>query len=252
MDDITLFMMRRGFREETHFAFSYTPVRDHTGEVAGFFCPCMEITAQVMAERRLAAEKERQQRLFEQAPGFIIVLTGPHHVFEFVNQAYRRLFGDRDYVGKTVREVFPDLEGQGFFEWLDQVYATGERFVASHVPARLQASSDVPAKEVVLDFIYEPVIDETGIIGIFCEGHDVTETHLAQQALAREKERLEILNRIGSQLASELDLDTLVQVATDAGVALTGAQFGAFFYNVTNEQGERYMLYSASWSRAWK
>ncbi|MCB5176927.1 PAS domain-containing protein [Microvirga lenta] len=246
MDDITLFMMRRGFREETHFAFSYTPIRDETGAVAGFLCPCIETTAQVMAERRQAAEKERQQRLFEQAPGFITVLTGPNHVFEFVNQAYVRLFGDRDYVGRTVRDVFPELEGQGFFEWLDQVYETGQRFVANHLPVRLQASPGAPAKHLVLDFIYEPVIDEAGIIGIFCEGHDVTETHIAQQALAREKERLEILNRIGSQLASELDLDTLVQAATDAGVALTGAQFGAFFYNVVNQQGESYMLYSLS------
>jgi PAS domain S-box-containing protein len=247
MDDITLFMMRRGFREETHFAFSYTPVRDESGEVAGFFCPCIETTAQVMAERRQAAEKERQQRLFEQAPGFITVLTGPNHVFEFANQAFTRLFGGRDYVGKTVCQAFPELEGQSFYEWLDQVYATGERFVANHLPIRLQASPDTPAQELFLDFIYEPVRDEAGaVIGIFCEGHDATETHMAQRALAREKERLEILNRTGSQLASELDLDTLVQAATDAGVALTGAQFGAFFYNVLNERGESYMLYSLS------
>src|SRR5215217_1115329 len=56
MDDITLIMERRGFPEETHFAFSYTPVRDENGDVAGFFCPCTEITGQVVAERRLAAE----------------------------------------------------------------------------------------------------------------------------------------------------------------------------------------------------
>jgi len=247
MGDITLFMMRRGFREEAHFAFSYTPVRDETGTVAGFFCPCIETTAQVMAERRQAAEKRRQQRLFEQAPGFITILTGPDHVFEFANQAYSRLFGDRNYVGRTVRQVFPELESQGVYKLLDQVYATGERFVANHLPVRLQAAPGAPVKELFLDFIYEPIRDEAGTVtGIFCEGHDVTETHMAQRALAKEKERLEILNRIGSQLASELDLDTLVQAATDAGVALTGAQFGAFFYNVLNERGESYMLYSLS------
>src|ERR671920_572197 len=87
MDDITLVMERRGYPEETHFAFSYTPVRNEAGEVAGFFCPCTEITGQVMAERRLAAETARQRRLFERAPGFITILDGPEHVFEFVNQA---------------------------------------------------------------------------------------------------------------------------------------------------------------------
>ncbi|WP_457092578.1 PAS domain-containing protein [Microvirga sp. P5_D2] len=184
MDDITLMMERRGYAEEAHFAFSYTPARDETGAIAGFFCPCTEITGQVMAERRLAAETERQRRLFEQAPGFITILNGPEHRFEFVNQAYRRLFGDRDFVGKTVREAFPEIGEQGFYDWLDRVYATGERFVAGHVPARLQASPSEPAREVFLDFIYEPVRDEHGrVTGIFCEGHDVTEAYRAQAAL---------------------------------------------------------------------
>ncbi|MBL0406682.1 PAS domain-containing protein [Microvirga aerilata] len=190
MDDITLIMERRGYREETHFSFSYTPVRDESGAVAGFFCPCTEITGQVMAERRLAAETERQRRLFEQAPGFITALTGPEHVFEFVNQAYRRLFGDRGYIGRTVRDAFPELVGQGFFELLDQVYATGERFVAHHIPIRFQATPDAALEERFLDFIYEPVLDEAGrVTGIFCEGQDVTEAHLAQAAISASNAR---------------------------------------------------------------
>ncbi|RYI15985.1 MAG: PAS domain-containing protein, partial [Acetobacteraceae bacterium] len=40
MDDITLVMERNGRPEETHFAFSYTPIRDDRGAVAGFFCAC--------------------------------------------------------------------------------------------------------------------------------------------------------------------------------------------------------------------
>ena len=56
MDDIELWMERKGYREETHFAFSYTPVRDESGTVAGFFCPCVEITQQVLAERRRSGD----------------------------------------------------------------------------------------------------------------------------------------------------------------------------------------------------
>jgi PAS domain S-box-containing protein len=57
---------------------------------------------------------------------------------------------------------------------------------------------------------------------------------------------LEILNRAGAAVAADRDLDTIVQTITDAGVELTGAEFGAFFYNRVNEQGESYMLYSLS------
>ena len=62
--------------------------------------------------------------------------------------------------------------------------------------------------------------------------------------LEEERRSLEILNRTGAQVASELNLEALVQTVVAAGVALTRAQFGAFFYNVLNDQGESYMLYA--------
>ncbi|WAJ27811.1 hybrid sensor histidine kinase/response regulator [Antarcticirhabdus aurantiaca] len=54
-DDITLFVERNGQRTEAHFAFSYTPVRDDDGAVAGLFAACNETTAQIMAERAASA-----------------------------------------------------------------------------------------------------------------------------------------------------------------------------------------------------
>ena len=62
--------------------------------------------------------------------------------------------------------------------------------------------------------------------------------------LAEETEALEVLNRTGAAIAAELDLDAAVQRVTDAGVSLSGAQFGAFFYNVTDEAGDSHMLYA--------
>src|SRR6202035_4734454 len=75
----------------------------------------------------------------------------------------------------------------------------------------------------------------------------LNETLEARVAEVREEARtLEILKRTGAALASELSLDRLVQRATDAGVELTGAEFGAFFYNLINESGEAYTLYTLS------
>ena len=56
----------------------------------------------------------------------------------------------------------------------------------------------------------------------------------------------EALNEVSRVLGSELDLQKLVQTATDIATKLTGAQFGAFFYNVLNEKGESYLLYTLS------
>jgi two-component sensor histidine kinase/integral membrane sensor domain MASE1 len=64
--------------------------------------------------------------------------------------------------------------------------------------------------------------------------------------LRAETEALEALNETGTMIAAELDQETLVQKVTDAAVALTGAEFGAFFYNVIREDGGAYMLYTLS------
>ncbi|MGZ8285191.1 MAG: PAS domain S-box protein [Allosphingosinicella sp.] len=188
--DQELTLHRSGRPEQVWMNLDYSPVLDESGTPAGVIAIVVETTERVLAERRAALETQRQRRLFKQAPGFITILRGPEHEFEFVNEAYSRLFGDRDFVGKTAREAFPELAGQDFFDWLDKVYRTGERFVADHVPIVLQRSPDGPMEERFLDFIYEPVTDESGqVTGIFCEGHDVTEATRAREALGRSEQR---------------------------------------------------------------
>lgn len=58
--------------------------------------------------------------------------------------------------------------------------------------------------------------------------------------------RLELVVRTGLMLAQDVDLDAIVQTATDAGLELCGGEFGAFFYNVIDAGGESYMLYTLS------
>lgn len=82
---------------------------------------------------------------------------------------------------------------------------------------------------------------------------DITDRKRAEEILRANEARLRTeadirrtLHRIGSALASELDLERVVQLATDEATALTTAEFGAFFYNTVDEQGEAYTLYVLS------
>lgn len=219
MGDLALQLNRAGRPPEAHFAFSYTPVRDESGDVVGLFCPCTETTDQVLAERRRAAEAQRQLAVFQQMPGFVAVLTGPDHVFEYVNDAYVAVAGARDYLGRSVREVMPDLAGQGFFELLDQVYATGEPFAARASPIDLVGES----QPRYLDFLYQPIRTAAGqVTGIFVGGYDITERVRAEQrreALLQLDERLRNLSDTAalSFAASELLGETLGAVRVGYG-----------------------------------
>ncbi|MDB5558261.1 MAG: two-component system sensor-response regulator hybrid protein, partial [Enterovirga sp.] len=220
--DQLLPMERGGTTAETYWNYSFTPIRGEHGTIEGVFNQGHETTERVLRERNRDADAARQRRLFQQAPGFITALRGPDHVFEFVNDAYVRLFGDRGYAGRSVREVFPELKGQGFFEWLDRVYATGERFVAERVPVALHYP-DGAAGTRYLDFIYEPVTDDAGgVSGIFCEGHDVTSAHLGALALEESEERLRIAQAAGGIGTFELLPDSGEIVVSDQFCRLWG------------------------------
>lgn len=58
VDDVRLFMRRGEFLEETFYSFSYSPIRDDSGAVAGLFCPSAEVTAKVLHTRRLRTLSE--------------------------------------------------------------------------------------------------------------------------------------------------------------------------------------------------
>jgi PAS domain S-box-containing protein len=205
MDDITWTLERHGYAEEAHFSFSYTPVRDERGRVAGFFCPCVETTQQVFAERRTLAEREWLGRLFAQAPGFMAMLRGPEHVFEFVNPAYSQLIGHRDVVGLPVREALPEVDGQGFFELLDRVYTTGEPFIGTAQKIGLQRVPGGPVQRRFLDFVYQPVTGADGaVIGIFVQGSDVSDRVQSEALLREGEERLRISQEAGGIGAFEL------------------------------------------------
>jgi len=200
--------IRLGGRAESpirYFTFSWTPLRDESGAMAGIYCVATETTDHVLSNERRDAERGRYRRMLQQMPGFAAVLNGPEHRFEYVNDAYRALAGERDYVDRTVREVFPEIVNQGFYELLDKVYLTGERFAARAMPVQL----DLPNGQRFVDLVYEPIRDDRGeVSGIFAGGYDATEQVRAAEQLARSQTELRMALKAGRFGAWSLDLLT--------------------------------------------
>jgi PAS domain S-box-containing protein len=236
-----------GKPEQVWLNLDYSPLLGEDGRPAGVMAIVIEITDKVRIERELEAERKGLKRMFEQAPGFTAMASGPEHRFTMVNEAYRKLVAGRDVVGRTVAEALPEVVEQGFVGLLDRVYASGEPHVGRGVAVNLQHGPDGALTERYLDFIYQPIVADNGeTTGIFMQGHDVTEQHATELAIRAESRKLDVLNRTGAALAAELDVDKIVQIATDACTEIVEAQFGAFFYNVINDKGESYMLYALS------
>jgi PAS domain S-box-containing protein len=75
---------------------------------------------------------------------------------------------------------------------------------------------------------------------------DITDQRVAELRLREETRTVETLRAVGAALSAELDLQALVQVLTDATTSITGAEFGAFFYNTVGAEGESFLLFTLS------
>lgn len=153
------------------------------------------------ANRLLQTERNQLVEMFMQAPGFVAVLTGPDHVFQMHNLAYGQLIGHREITGKHIREALPELEGQGYFEFLDEVFATGETYEGRESRVALQRTPGSPLETVFLNFVYQPIRDDGGrVAGIFVQGYEVTDNVLAAE---RQKLMIDELNhRVKNTLAT--------------------------------------------------
>jgi len=175
-----------------------------------------ELTAEIEAER------SRLKYIFDKAPAYVLVLRGPQHVFESVNPAYVQLVGERELIGKTVPEAFPEIEGQGvqgrtFLEILDQVYRTGEPYVGQGVPISIRRKTDANPTRIFVDFVYQPIFDPHGrVSGIFVHGVDVTSQKENEEALRLSEQHLELLSNTVPALIFYLDQERRYRTCNDA------------------------------------
>ncbi len=224
-ENLPLTLNRKGYYEQAWFTFSYSPVRDESGAVAGMYCAVTETTQQVLAERHRENENQRLHRLFEQAPGLMAVFRDSDHVFEIANAVYRQLAGNRKLIGKPVREALPELEGQGFFELMDRVFTTGEPVKGRAVSVKLLRENG-ELEELFVDFLYQPIRNAFGkVTGIFVEGADVTEAITATAALRESERRMRQLANTIPQLAWMADADGWVHWYNDRWYEYTGTTF---------------------------
>ena len=124
-------------------------------------------------------------------PAVIAVLEGPEHVYVLANPLYRQIIGHkRNIIGKTIREALPELEGQGIFELLDEVYETAEAYRNDELKVMLDTKDDGNLTEVYFNFIFQPILNPEGVVnGIFVHAIDVTNYVISRKKLERSEEK---------------------------------------------------------------
>ena len=143
-----------------------------------------DATEKKSLEKAFEIERQRFMNLYSQAPSCMGILKGPNHIYEMANPLYLKLIDKKaDIIGKTLKEVLPELEAQGIFEILDTVYHSGETFSANEMLVKFDPNGNGQLVDTYLNFIYQAHRNVDGIIdGILFFVNDVTE-----QVLSRKK-----------------------------------------------------------------
>jgi PAS domain S-box-containing protein len=220
-------------------SLTVSPIYDEAGHVVG-----ASKIARDISERVQAAAAARQLAAIVESSDDAIVTKDLTSIITSWNAGAERIFGytAAEAVGQSVRMLIPK-ELQNEEDIVLAKIRAGEK--VDHYETIRQHKD---GSRLSISLTVSPLRNERGeIIGASKVARDVTErsrllTVARQHAINTEK-----LGEVGTVVASTLDREAIVQKVTDIATELTGAQFGAFFYNVTDpESGDAYMLYTLS------
>jgi signal transduction histidine kinase/DNA-binding response OmpR family regulator len=209
--------------------------------------------ARLRREAARAVMQSEQQALISQERLELALATGRIAIFEYddATRAVTMLGPLTESFGVDARLAAEGLPLDAFLEGVDARDRTRmleliggaiDQGQSYEVEYRLTGGG-APRSVIARGTVQPAAGDHARIVGAVI---DITEEKQAQDLLREQTSALETLNETGSAVAAELDLAKVVQAVTDAGVELTKAAFGAFFYNVIDDKGEAYMLYSLS------
>jgi PAS domain S-box-containing protein len=216
----------------------WATVRNRRGEVSSV----LEITRDVTDRKRAQERLLTAAAIIENSDDAIISKDLDGRILSW-NPGARRLYGytAEEAVGQPVTMLIPADRPDEEPRILEQI-RRGER-VDHYETVRVRKDGS----RVDVSLTVSPVRNSEGqIIGASKIARDVSARKRAEEQVREQAEIIETVNQLGQTLAAELDLHKLVQAVTDAATELTGANFGSLFYNVLNEGGGSYMLYTLS------
>ena len=195
MADLALELDRPGRLPEAHFAFSYTPVRDEAGDIAGLFCACTETTEQVLAERQSSAARNR---LFEMTRDLFGVATFDGYL-KTINPAWAAVLGrpHEALIDRPFAEIIhpDDLGTTGA---VIEALMRGEPVHQFHV--RLMKADGAP-----ISFAWSATPDTVPGSGIFYTvGRDITEEQNREEML-RQSQKMEVVGQLTGGLAHDFN-----------------------------------------------
>lgn len=215
-----------------------TPLFDAHGKLAGGLNMLVDVTEQRHAERN----RSHLSAIVESSDDAILSKT-LEGIIQSWNKGAERVFGytAEEAIGQPVLMLIPQDRHDEEPAIIARIRG-GERVDHFETVRRRKDGSLID-----ISLTISPIRDRDGlVVGASKVARDISDRKKAEVIAQSQSRRLSTLNQIAKKLSSDLDQERIVQAVTDIATELSGAQFGAFFYNVLNEAGESFLLYTLS------
>lgn len=208
-----------------YFNLQNTPIKDDNSNISYILHSVEDVTDKKQLGLSLEIERQRFNDLYFEAPSCMGILKGPNHVYELANPLYLELIGVQDVIGKTVKEILPELEAQGILQILDNVYKTGQTFSANERLVQFNLNGNGELVDRYLNFIYQANRNSNGIIdGILFFATDVTELVLSRKEIEESEKRYrDLIENLPIATVSS-DFNGRILLYNKAAVALWGRE----------------------------
>lgn len=233
--DFKLNVNRKGYNETCHFNFSFTPIKKEDGKVGGVLITVFEITEkalagigvetkdQVEARFKLQDSEQKTRQLIENAPFPIGVYAGKDIRIELANQAIIDIWGKgNDVIGKSYKEILPELENQHVFEQIIAVLETGESFHAKNT--RIDLLVDGKLETYYFSYSFTPLYDKNGnVYAVMNTAANVTDLNLTKQKIEENENNLRSMVEESPIGICVLDAETLIaEIVNDSFIEVAG------------------------------
>lgn len=223
---------------EIPISVSVSPIKDAYGKIVGASKVARDITDRLNVE-----EKQAMLSAIVESSDDAIVSKNLDGIIMSWNRGAEQIFGysEAEVVGKSITILIPE-------ERLEE---------EDHILGRIRSGKKVDhfetirrhksGKEIPVSITVSPIKDSHGkIVGASKVARDITAQVESQVAMESYIKNLETLNTVGKSISENLDVKGILQRVTDATTQLTGAAYGAFFYNNVNEKGDSFRLFTLS------
>lgn len=150
-----------------------------------------DIEDQKQALQALQEKDLQMENILRLSPAHLCLLKGPSHICRYVTPGVYEVYGNRQYLGRSAREIWPELQHLGFTDLLDQVYQKGDTVQISEFKADIDRYRNGKLQEAYFNFKYQPLLNNSEVEGILISAVEVTELVEAKrkaQALAQRQQ----------------------------------------------------------------